>query len=252
MEEGRKTLVILLCMHRSGSSASTRILHHLGMSLGPYELLGAHPSNPHGHFESIPFLHLSRKVQHFAHGFIDEIPESQTDLEAFLASQGNWPAQAEIPEELVEEGRSLVTALLDSAPISGFKDPRTVLTWPFWRQVLEAFPEVNVVPVMLLRSPHEIAMSLFDRRTGRCGYWACLDLVGIHLRQAGAIVAEWDKPVPTVRFGTSTFLDDMAVAATHCGLPWNRELAEDALDQSCIHQVPAAVRHEAQDLFRSF
>ena len=48
MEEGRKTFVIMLCMHRSGSSASTRILHRLGMSLGPYDLLGTHPSNPTG------------------------------------------------------------------------------------------------------------------------------------------------------------------------------------------------------------
>ena len=143
-------------------------------------------------------------------------------------------------------------ALLDSGPISGFKDPRTVLIWPFWRQVLEAFPDLIIAPVILLRSPHEIAMSLFDRRSGRCGYWGFLDLVAIHLRRAEAIIAEWKEPVPTVRFGTSTFLDDMAVAATHCGLPWNQELADDALDPSCIHQVPAEVRHEAQDLFRSF
>ena len=46
MEEGRKTLVIMLCMHRSGSSAATRVLHHLGMSLGPYELLCASFQSP--------------------------------------------------------------------------------------------------------------------------------------------------------------------------------------------------------------
>ena len=47
MEEGRKTLIIILCMHRSGSSVLTSILHRLGMSLGPYELLGASQSNPY-------------------------------------------------------------------------------------------------------------------------------------------------------------------------------------------------------------
>ena len=98
MEEGRKTFVIMLCMHRSGSSASTRILHRLGMSLGPYELLGAHPTNPHGLFESVPILDLGRRVQQFVHGFMDEMPESPADMEAFLARQGTWPHQTTIPE----------------------------------------------------------------------------------------------------------------------------------------------------------
>ena len=183
---------------------------------------------------------------------MDEMPESPADLQAFVDRNGTWPDQVKLPGEFVEEGRSLVRALLDSAPVSGFKDPRTVLIWPFWRQVLEAFPDLNIELVTLLRSPHEIAMSLFDRRTGRIGYWACLDLVAIHLRRTGDIFGGWDKPKALVRFGTSTFLDDLAGAAIQCGLPWNKEVAEASIDRSCIHQVSAVVRHEAQNLFNSF
>ncbi len=45
-----RTLVVLLSMHRCGSSLTANILQRLGMSLGPFEFLEATPSNPYGHF----------------------------------------------------------------------------------------------------------------------------------------------------------------------------------------------------------
>ena len=44
MEGPQPTLVVLLCMHRCGSSLTTNILQRLGMSLGPFELMGAAPA----------------------------------------------------------------------------------------------------------------------------------------------------------------------------------------------------------------
>jgi hypothetical protein len=69
MEEGKRTLVVVLCTHRSGSSLTARILQRLGMSLGPFDLNGAAPSNPYGHFEAVPFLDLNRQIQNLAYGF---------------------------------------------------------------------------------------------------------------------------------------------------------------------------------------
>ena len=37
-----------------------------------------------------------------------------------------------IPEELIDEGRSLVGTLIDSGQVSGFQTRATVSTWPFW------------------------------------------------------------------------------------------------------------------------
>jgi hypothetical protein len=248
MEVAPRTLVIFLTMHRSGSSLTAGTLGKLGMSLGPFQLLGESPHNAHGHFEAVPFLELNREIQKRVYGFIDDLPESTEHLRKFVDSDGavDWP---EIPEECLSRGRALIEALIDSGEVSGFKDPRTVLLWPFWQRVLSAFPEVRVVPVALLRSPHEIAMSLFARREGECGYWTCLDVVAVHLRRLQLALREWSEPVPRVRFGGPQYFDDLAQAACACGLEWDAMKALRTFDGTCVHQVPAAVNHRAQQLY---
>ena len=55
-EQTELKVIILLSMHRCGSSLTANILQRLGMSLGPFELNGTDSSNPYGHFEAVPFL----------------------------------------------------------------------------------------------------------------------------------------------------------------------------------------------------
>ncbi len=251
MDVNGRTLVILLSMHRSGSSLTASVLQRLGMSLGPFELLGASPSNPHGHFEAVTICELNRKVQSLFHGFMDDMPETEDGLQHFLATEGSWDATREMPEEFLQEGREIVSSLLTSGMVSGFKDPRTILTWPFWRRVLESFPGVRVVPLALLRSPHPIAMSLCTRSEGGYGYWACLDVVSVHFRRLQAIIREWDAPVPLVRFGTDLYLEDLAGAALSCGLDWDVKAACGNIDEDCIHHAAATVAHEAQVLYQA-
>lgn len=111
MEERKRTLVILLSMHRTGSSLTAHILQRLGMSLGPFELNGSAPSNPYGHFESIPFLDLNRQIQDLAYGFPDDLPESPELLARFLEKKGAWDAALPIPADLLAAGRSLIQCL---------------------------------------------------------------------------------------------------------------------------------------------
>ena len=249
MESNTSTVVFLLCMHRSGSSLTANALQELGMSLGPYPLLGAHASNRHGHFESLPLQTLNRKVQERALGFSDDVPGSDEVFSRLVETKGMWPEDVEIPDELLHEGRKLLTGLVESGTISGFKDPRTVLTWPFWRQVLRHFPSVRGVVVPLLRSPHEIAMSLCTRSQGVYGYWSSLDLVAVHFARMKAIQLSEDQVASVVRFGSPCFHDDLAQVARFCGLSWNEDEALRAFDPSCVHHEPATVFHEAQILY---
>ena len=125
----------------------------------------------------------------------------------------------------MQRGRSLVRTLLDSGKISGFKDPRTVLLWPFWRRVLSAFPGVRIVPIALLRSPHEIAMSLFTRSeagpaTGPAWMsWRCISSNSRRSSKAGIIpcresgsgapttLVTWNEPFePAAWIGTRSRL----------------------------------------------
>ena len=219
------------------------------MSLGPFPLLGAHSSNIHGHYESLPFYMLNRKVQAIALGFAEEVPDSEEVLTRFLDGNGIWPEGVKIADELYDEGRRLVAELVVAGGISGFKDPRTVLTWPFWRQVLQEFPSLRVVVVPLLRSPHEIAMSLCTRSQGAMGYWKSLDLVAVHFRRMKAVLESVNQATRAVGFGCESFLDDLAEAARFCGLGWNKEAALHVYDPACVHHEPATVVHEAQTLY---
>ena len=219
------------------------------MSLGPFPLLGAFSSNIHGHFESLPLQKLNCKVQEIALGFPDDFPKSEEVLTRFLDGKGIWPEGVKIPDELFDEGRRLVAGLVGSGGISGFKDPRTVLTWPFWRQVLREFHSLRVVVVPLLRSPHEIAMSLCTRSEGALGYWASLDLIAVHFGRMKAILENENQASRAVRFGSESFLDDLAEAARFCGLTWNEADALRVFDRTCVHHEPATVVHEAQALY---
>jgi hypothetical protein len=250
MDDAQRTLVILLSMHRSGSSLTANAFMEQGLSLGPWALLPAERCNQHGYFEAIPILEVNRAVQTLIHGFRNDLPETEEAVAAFLASEGrrdDWAEQ--VPEEYVQQGRSLIRTLLDSGKVSGFKDPRTVLLWPFWRRVLSAFPGVRVVPIALLRSPHEIAMSLFTRLESGTGYWTCLDVVAAHFQQLQEIIESWNHPVPRIRFGGSHYLSDLERAVRSCGLDWDPTKAVRIFDESCIHHVPAVVSHRAQRLF---
>jgi hypothetical protein len=250
MEDAQRTLVILLSMHRSGSSLTANAFMEQGLSLGPWTLCPAHRTNPHGHFEAMPIQEVNLAVQTLIHGFRDDLPGTDEALTAFLASEGRWDDWADqVPEEYVQRGRSLIRTLLDSGTVSGFKDPRTVLVWPFWRRVLSAFPAVRVVPVALVRSPHEVAMSLFTRFESGTSYWTCLDVVAVHFQQLQAMIERWDHPVPRIRFGGPHYFGDLERAVRACGLDWDPIKALRVFDASCVHHVPAVVSHRAQHLY---
>jgi hypothetical protein len=251
MADHDRTLIVLLSMHRCGSSLTTQVLERLGMSLGPFELIGAEPTNPYGHFEAQPFVQLNRRIQNLVFGFSDDLPESPEVLERFRETKGRWDPDTYVPDDFLAEGRSLVRALIDSGQISGFKDPRTVLTWPFWERVLASFPDVRVMPLGLIRSPHEIAMSLVTRRGGWRGYWSSLDMIAIHFRLQQQILDGQAERIPSLCFASPYYLKALEIAVKHAGLTWNAAEALDLFDSSAVHQLPAAVTHEAQALFES-
>jgi hypothetical protein len=53
--------VLVLGIHRSGSSLTAGVLHRLGINMGP-RLLGPDAWNVRGHYEDIDFLHLNDQV----------------------------------------------------------------------------------------------------------------------------------------------------------------------------------------------
>jgi len=112
-------------MHRSGTSALTRILNPLGVSLGPEEqLLEPAPHNPAGFWENERVFELNDELLEALGGNATTPP---------VLADG-WERASEL-DGLRTRAASLVASLADGAEIAGWKDPRLSLTLPFWRTV---------------------------------------------------------------------------------------------------------------------
>lgn len=247
--EQQRTLVVVLCMHRCGSSFMTNLLERLGMSLGPFDRLAPSQWNKHGYFEAAPLTALNDELQAKFLGFNGAGPGSPEVFRRFRQTEGRWPAEPPIPDEFLQRGKDLVEQLLAAGPIAGFKDPRTVLTWPFWRRVLGDLPGLRVAPLMLVRSPHEIATSLFHWGQGEITYRQSLDLVEVHFKRMQAIRAEFGGDVPLVRFDPRTLLDEARRAVQWCGLRWDDAVFRQVYDPDCRHHEASAVLHPAEQAF---
>jgi GT2 family glycosyltransferase len=148
-DSARGRIVCVLGMHRSGTSVVARLMNLLGIDLGAEEhLLVPQPDNPKGFWEYRPILDLNEEILGRLGGNWHEPPPLPP----------GWETAAELAD-LRQRARDLVARTFASADW-GWKDPRTCLTLPFWRQIL---PPVHYV--ICLRSPAEVAASL-EKREG--------------------------------------------------------------------------------------
>ena len=79
MEQSIKKEVIILGMHRSGTSMIAGILECLGVNLGENQL-GKQWFNPLGHFEDVDFLSLNKDILASAGGSWDQPPSNTAIL----------------------------------------------------------------------------------------------------------------------------------------------------------------------------
>ena len=238
-------------MHRSGSSFVTNLLQRMGMSLGPFDLLGTCEHNKYGHFEAVPIYRLDQQLLGQVFGFTEDVPDSPEILRRFCVSGGHWRLDTlPVSEQQLERGSQLVQQLVTSGCVSGFKDPRVPLLWPFWNHVFSGFAGLNIVPVFLLRSPHEIAMSLFMRSKGAIGYYDALDVTAIHYRQMNVILDSWNGEIAVVQFDPQVLMEDLRKLSKICNLAWSDEFLSQVFDANCRHHEPAVVAHPAQELFQ--
>jgi GT2 family glycosyltransferase/flagellar motility protein MotE (MotC chaperone) len=146
---GVRTCVLVLGMHRSGTSAMTRVLNLLGADLGD-GLMAPGPDNPLGFWEkdAVAAIH-DRVLAAFGRSWSDPrpLPADWLDSEAALR------AETEILELLSE---------FDHAQVFAIKDPRLCQLAPLWRHALER-RGIRAVAVGLLRHPLEVADSLARR-----------------------------------------------------------------------------------------
>jgi len=134
--------LIIIGMHRSGTSLVTSILHSAGLDVGK-QLMSAHESiNAKGFYENLDFVRLHEQA-----------------LESLGESRFGWTTKSNLA--IPEEFKSKVDELLAQNALDrawGWKDPRTTLFLTYWA---ERLPKANFVFVH--RPPWEVIDSLYRR-----------------------------------------------------------------------------------------
>ncbi len=222
--------LMVLGMHRSGTSATTRVCNLLGIELGS-NLMQAQPDNEEGYWE-----HQDVYIAH----------------EELLAGIGSaWDDYRALPEDWLKSSavtncRKRIKSILKSEFADnrfwGIKDPRVCRLVPLWLPVLKA---LGRTPHFLLvcRNPLEVAASLANRDSFHAAKSQLLWLR--HL-----IDAERDtRGYPRTFLMYENLLQDwrrtMSRAASALGISWPRDASKagDEIDQFLKVQL----RHQGVD-----
>ena len=143
-------LVVVLGMHRSGTSAITRGLEVLGVKLGD-NLYPAAIDNPKGFWEDTDFLGINEELLAHLDYSVDRLGLIDWQM----------PSTA-IVESLELKAEKLVSERCKKNALWGFKDPRTARLLPFWQAVFERVG-CDVRYVIATRNPISIVESLYKR-----------------------------------------------------------------------------------------
>ena len=146
----RFDIVIILGMHRSGTSAFTKGLELFGVDLGE-NLLPPNVSNTKGYFEDTQLVGINEKILR-KNGLL------WSTLQVLDAADLLGPS---FEKEQNEARKFLKGKLAQGIPI-GLKDPRLCRTLPLWQKIFVEM-SVRVGYLIVFRNPFEIASSLEER-----------------------------------------------------------------------------------------
>ncbi|MGZ3624661.1 MAG: sulfotransferase family protein, partial [Ktedonobacteraceae bacterium] len=151
MEMKNNKLIVVLGMHRSGTSAITRGLQVMGVELGDHLMPPIEGDNDKGFWEDVDINALNIEILRAINSdwcYLAAIDLGDLEI---LRKQGYFLRAA----ELLRQKASI-------APIYGFKDPRMAKLLPFWKEVF-THCQLDVVYVIALRNPRSVVRSLAKR-----------------------------------------------------------------------------------------
>lgn len=143
--------LIVLGMHRSGTSALTGLISHLGVHPGHDLAPAVEGVNPKGFWEVREIVAIHDRI-------LEVLGRAWCDPRPLPPDWWTWPEVASLSAEL----REVVRREYANAPMWVLKDPRICRLLPIWYPILE---QENRVPgfVIPLRHPHAVASSLACR-----------------------------------------------------------------------------------------
>jgi GT2 family glycosyltransferase/glycosyltransferase involved in cell wall biosynthesis len=222
----RRQVILILGMHRSGTSALTRVISLLGYGL-PRNLIPASQHNVRGFWETQALVDFHDRVLQSAGSCWQDWSEFNPEWYASpLFHDANQELQAILQAEFGDRGPLVV------------KDPRICRLLPLWQAALH---ELQIDPTVLLplRNPLEIARSL--RQRDDFTEQTALLIWLRHVLDA----EQTTRDLPRAFCAYETLLSDwrgtLAQIARHAGLIWPRRSLDSELEIDDF--LSAEVRH---------
>lgn len=165
----RRRVLVVLGMHRGGTSAVAGVLHRLGVNFGP-RLMPANADNPSGYYEHNDVVNLHDRFLLRLGAAWDTVfpPEFNAPVWNTLAPAPGLPTYREellaiLQRDFPAPPDAVPPVVGRSAPW-GIKDPRLCLLLPWWQPLWEMLGSEPLF-LLVLRSPRAVAASL-ERRNG--------------------------------------------------------------------------------------
>jgi len=225
--------ICVIGAHRSGTSTITRGINLLGAWLGEEkDLMKPLPENPEGFWERLDVYYLQNRL----------LSIMKRDWDATAPLPENWHKAAAV-RPLKLELIALVKENFSGQPLWAWKDPRTCLLLPLWKDVLSELG-IDLKVLFVIRSPLDIARSL-EKRNG----FTTDKGLGIWFNHTISALKEVEC-LETVFLSYDRFLDDWEAELKKCapnlGIKWPAD--EAGLRAKMVPFVRRDLRHSLSGL----
>lgn len=143
----KKQIVVILGMHRSGTSVIAQITQSLGYNLGN-RLLEPNDENPKGFFEN-------QEIVSFNDRLLRQIGLSWDSLGYIWEEKFD----EDLYEDFFSEANDILSENFTKSSFWAIKDPRLCILLPFWQRAIHRFQNSDISYLLCLRNPLESYLS---------------------------------------------------------------------------------------------
>lgn len=222
-----QTCVLILGMHRSGTSALTGLLNLTGLSLGTH-LMNPADDNPKGFFEN-------QDIVDFNETLFEQLRTAWDDTGALSSEWYN----NETLEPMYQNAQKIIEIQFKDTALFSIKDPRMCILFPFWEKVFQLL-NIDVKIIIPYRNPLEVAESLhkrneFNREKSLLLWVKHVLFAEFYSRNYARIIISYDNLLNNPKMTMASIEKALAIS-----LPNNfesiREKVDNFLEKSLKHQ----------------
>lgn len=235
----RGFIVVVLGMHRSGTSLCANLLSTLGIDMCDDPL--RHETNPRGHWERWEIVAFHDRI-------LELFDRNYYQPQHAFALPAGWWADDRV-RGIRDEMIAWLATRMGRRRLFGFKDPRTCRMLPLWREVLSALDRTPRF-VLCVRDPAQVARSLVARsavlpdqreRSTHEYRWAVYNAHAVHGIGAAPVAI-----LPYEDWFAAPH-ENLARLVAQAGLGWSPddpmalEAADTVIDPALRHDAPQPV-----------